>query len=119
MAEIDATGRTTREVNEELRRAIAEGATGVTILNPGARHNLAVAVLQPVRIRIAGSAGYYCSGLIDGAAVEVEGSAATNLSWVCTLARWRPPPVFAPRIQPAARSTQAAGANLIPAHSQG
>jgi glutamate synthase domain-containing protein 3 len=80
MAEIDAAGRTTREVNAELKRAIAEGETEITICNPGAKHNLAVAVLQPVRVRIAGSAGYYCSGLIDGATVEVEGSAGWGVA---------------------------------------
>jgi glutamate synthase domain-containing protein 3 len=80
MAEIDAAGRTTREVNVELRRAIEAGETDVTIRNPGARHNLAVAVLQRVRICIAGSAGYYCSGLIDGATVEVQGSAGWGVA---------------------------------------
>lgn len=75
MAEIDADGRTTREVNAELRRLVAAGEEEITIRHPGARHNLAVAVLQPVRIRIEGSAGYYCSGLNDGASVEIQGSA--------------------------------------------
>jgi glutamate synthase domain-containing protein 3 len=80
MAEIDAAGRSTREVNAELRRAIAGGETEITIRNPGAKHNLAVAVLEPVRIRIAGSAGYYGAGLIDGAAVEIEGSAGWGVA---------------------------------------
>src|SRR5581483_1433663 len=73
-AEIDGTGRTTREINAELRRLIAEGQTELTVCNSGARHNLAVAVLQQVAIRIEGSAGYYCGGLIDGATIEVAGS---------------------------------------------
>jgi glutamate synthase domain-containing protein 3 len=80
MAEIDSTGRTAREVNAELKRAIAAGETDITIRNPGAKHNLAVAVLQPVRVRIEGSAGYYCSGLIDGASVDVQGSAGWGLA---------------------------------------
>ena len=75
MAEIDAAGRTTREVNEQMKRLIAEGITDITVHNPGARHNLAVAVLTPVRIRIAGSAGYYGAGLNGGAIVDIAGSA--------------------------------------------
>jgi glutamate synthase domain-containing protein 3 len=80
MAEIDVTGRSTREINLAIRRSIAEGKTNITVLNPGARHNLAVAILEPVHIRIAGSAGYYCGGLIDGASIEIEGSAGWGLA---------------------------------------
>jgi methylamine---glutamate N-methyltransferase subunit B len=80
MAEIDAAGRTTREVNAEVRRLAAEGHTDITVRNPGARHNLAVAVLQPVRIRIDGSAGYYCGGLTSGATIEIAGSAGWGVA---------------------------------------
>jgi len=80
MAEIDAAGRTTRDVNAEMKRLIAEGITEITIHNPGARHNLAVAVLTPVRIRIAGSAGYYGAGLNGGAAVDIAGSAGWGVA---------------------------------------
>jgi glutamate synthase domain-containing protein 3 len=80
MAEIDAAGKTSREVNAELKRLIAEGVAEVTIRNPGAKHNLAVAVLSPVRIRIEGSAGYYGAGLIDGASVDIEGSAGWGVA---------------------------------------
>jgi glutamate synthase domain-containing protein 3 len=41
---------------------------------------LAVAILEGVRIRIAGSAGYYCGGLGDGASIEVEGSAGWGVA---------------------------------------
>jgi methylamine---glutamate N-methyltransferase subunit B len=80
MAEIDATGLSSREVNAAMRKLITEGCNDITLLNPGARHNLAVAVLSSVRIRIAGSAGYYCGGLGDGASIEVEGSAGWGLA---------------------------------------
>jgi glutamate synthase domain-containing protein 3 len=80
MAEIDAAGRSTREVNAAIRKLIAEAGTDITVLNPGARHNLAVAILSGVRIRIAGSAGYYCGGLGDGASIEIEGSAGWGLA---------------------------------------
>ncbi len=68
MAEINCAGRTTREINAEIRRAIAAGDREVVVKDPGARHNLAVAILDPAHILIAGSAGYFCGGLIDGAA---------------------------------------------------
>jgi glutamate synthase domain-containing protein 3 len=80
MAEIDAAGRSAREVNTAIRKLIAEASTDITVLNPGARHNLAVAILDGVRIRIAGSAGYYCGGLGDGASIEIEGSAGWGLA---------------------------------------
>lgn len=80
MAEIDATGRSTREINAAIRKLIAESGTDITVLNPGARHNLAVAILSRVRIHIGGSAGYYCGGLGDGASIEIEGSAGWGLA---------------------------------------
>jgi methylamine---glutamate N-methyltransferase subunit B len=80
MAEIDAAGRSTREINSAIRQCIAESSREITVLNPGARHNLAVAILDDVRIRIAGSAGYYCGGLGDGGSIEIEGSAGWGLA---------------------------------------
>jgi glutamate synthase domain-containing protein 3 len=65
----------TREVNRRLRAALADGHTDVCVLEPGARHNLAVALLQPVSVVFEGSVGYYCAGMMDGARVEVRGSA--------------------------------------------
>ena len=80
MAEVDAAGRSAREVNAAIRELIAESSTDITVLNPGALHNLAVAILSGVHIRIAGSAGYYCGGLGDGASIEIEGSAGWGLA---------------------------------------
>jgi glutamate synthase domain-containing protein 3 len=78
--EIDATGHTTREINADIRERILEGCTEIMIRNPGARHNLAVALLEPVKVKIAGSVGYYCGGLNDGASIEIEGSAGWGLA---------------------------------------
>jgi glutamate synthase domain-containing protein 3 len=80
MAEIDAAGRTTREINAAIRLAITAGSGEIIVRNPGARHNLAVALLEPVKLKIAGSVGYYCGGLGDGASIEVEGSAGWGLA---------------------------------------
>jgi methylamine---glutamate N-methyltransferase subunit B len=80
MAEIDATGRTTREINAEIRRLGTEGRPEITLRNPNARHNLGVALLQPLKLKLAGSAGYYCGGLNDGATIEIEGSAGWGVA---------------------------------------
>jgi len=80
MAEIVCGNRPTREINEEIRRTIASGDHEIVVKGPGARHNLGVAVLAPVRIRFAGSVGYYCAGLIDGPQIEVDESAGWGLA---------------------------------------
>jgi glutamate synthase domain-containing protein 3 len=72
---IDCRGKTTREINHLLREALATGHRDVRVLEPDARHNLGVALLEPVHVVFEGSVGYYCAGMIDGAQVEVRGSA--------------------------------------------
>jgi glutamate synthase domain-containing protein 3 len=72
---IDCRDKTTREINRLFREAIAAGQREIHLLAPDARHNLAVALLQPVRVIIEGSVGYYCAGMMDGAHVEIRGSA--------------------------------------------
>jgi len=74
MGEVDCTGRSTREINAEIRLLIERGDTDLQVLNPGARHNLGVAIRQPVTVRLNGSAGYYCAGLIDGPSFQITGS---------------------------------------------
>jgi glutamate synthase domain-containing protein 3 len=80
MAEITCAGRTTREINAEIRRAIAAGEREIAVKDPGARHNIAVGILDPVTIRIAGSVGYFCGGLIDGPHIEIDESAGWGLA---------------------------------------
>ena len=72
---IDCQGKTIRDINRQLREAVAAGQKEVRLLNPDARHNLAVALVQPVRVVIEGSVGYYCGGMMDGPTYEVHGSA--------------------------------------------
>jgi methylamine---glutamate N-methyltransferase subunit B len=72
---IDCRGKTTREINRELRQAVATGHRDIRVTEPEARHNLGVALLEPVRVVFEGSVGYYCAGMMDGAHVEVRGSA--------------------------------------------
>jgi methylamine---glutamate N-methyltransferase subunit B len=73
--EINCRDRTTREINRLLREAIADGNGDIQVLDPDGRHNLGVALLQPVHVVFDGSVGYYCAGMMDGAHVEIRGSA--------------------------------------------
>lgn len=71
---IDCGDRAAREINREVRAAVAAGARRITLLHPSARHNLGVALPEGVQLSVEGSAGYYLAGMNDGATVEVHGS---------------------------------------------
>ena len=79
LARVDAHGKTTREVNGEIRTLVASGQREIEVLNPGSRHNLAVGILEPVRIVFRGDVGYFCGGLSDGLDLEIEGDAGWSL----------------------------------------
>ena len=79
-AGVDCVGRETREINRDIKGAIAAGAKSVAVFNPAARHNLGVALLEPVSVIFQGSVGYYCAGLSDGAQVTIEGSAGWGVA---------------------------------------
>ena len=80
MREVDCTGKTSREINQEIRQLISDGEQEVVVLRPQARHNLGVAILQPVKLVFEGSVGYYCAGMIDGPSVEIRGSAGWGVA---------------------------------------
>ena len=80
LATLDAHGKTTREINEEIRSLIAAGRREIEVLNPGSRHNLAVGILEPAHIVFRGDVGYFCGGLSDGLDIEVEGNAGWSLA---------------------------------------
>jgi glutamate synthase domain-containing protein 3 len=84
---IDCRGKTTRDINRLLRESLARGESEIRLLEPDARHNLAVAIVQPARVIIEGSVGYYCGGMIDGPTIEILGSAGwgTAESMMCGL----------------------------------
>lgn len=77
--ELDATDRPIRELNREIRAALAEGRE-VVVRSPGARHNLGVALLSPGLVTFDGSVGYYCGGMSDGATVHIRGSAGWGVA---------------------------------------
>ncbi len=73
-ARFDAHDLTTRQINLELRRLLYEEGIGdVTVVNPGAKHSLGVAILKRCRITFEGSLGYFGCGLIDGPEIHVKG----------------------------------------------
>jgi methylamine---glutamate N-methyltransferase subunit B len=80
MGEVNCEGRPTREINAEIKKLVGQGDSPIVVKNPGARHNLGVAILRPVTIRVEGSVGYYCAGLIDGPNFEITGSAGWGLA---------------------------------------
>jgi methylamine---glutamate N-methyltransferase subunit B len=84
-ATVDAHGKSTREVNQAVRAALAAGQHEIEVLNPGSRHNLAVGILlgadrdRSARIVFRGDVGYFCGALSDGLEIEVEGDAGWSL----------------------------------------
>jgi glutamate synthase domain-containing protein 3 len=78
--ELDCDQLPVRQVNEAIRGAIARGESEIRLVRPGARHNLAVAVLNDVRIVVDGPVGYYCGGMGDGVRLEIHGSAGWGLA---------------------------------------
>ena len=78
--ELDCAGKSIREINTAIKEHIANGESEVLVRNPGARHNLGVALLQPATVTFDGSVGYFCGGLMDGATVEINGSTGWGLA---------------------------------------
>ena len=72
--EIRVADRPVREVNEEIRAALATGRE-VAVSDARSRHNLGVGLPAGAHLRFEGSVGYYCGGLNDGARIEIERNA--------------------------------------------
>jgi len=77
---IPGRDRTAREINADIRRALAEGAHEIVVQDPGAKHNLGVGVLTPCRIAFEGSLGYFGCALGDGIRAHVKGRAGWSLA---------------------------------------
>jgi methylamine---glutamate N-methyltransferase subunit B len=78
-AEIDCTSREPRDVNHEIRSLIKQGYGTIVLNNPGAKHSLAVGILNRLNLIIKGSCGYFACGLIDGPNVRISG----RVGWAC------------------------------------
>jgi glutamate synthase domain-containing protein 3 len=77
MSEIDCAQHSTREINQAIKRAAADGVPEIRLANPAARHSLAVAVMAPIRIVFDGPVGWYCGGMCDGPEIQING----NCGW--------------------------------------
>jgi glutamate synthase domain-containing protein 3 len=75
MIDIDCHDLTTRQINGRIRELLAADQRSIRLLNPGARHNLAVGITEPLHLVVEGSVGYYCGGMSAGPTIEVRGSA--------------------------------------------
>ena len=75
----DAAKMTTSEVNLKLRELMREGYGSIVMQNPGAKHSLAVGILNRLNLTIDGSLGYFGCGLNDGPNIHVKG----RVGWSC------------------------------------
>jgi methylamine---glutamate N-methyltransferase subunit B len=75
----DAGPLTTSEVNLKLRELMSEGYGSIVMKNPGAKHSLAVGILNRLNLTIDGSLGYFGCGLLDGPNVHIKG----RVGWSC------------------------------------
>ena len=76
MAKIDLSKVSVTDANEALRRHGSD-REDVDILNPDAKHHIGVGLVDPITVRVHGSAGYFCAGLTDGPRFEVD----NNVGW--------------------------------------
>jgi glutamate synthase domain-containing protein 3 len=77
--EIDCDGKTTTEVNSNIRALMAEGYGTIVLQNPRGMHSLGVGILSRLNLIIEGSTGYFAVGLIDGPNVRITG----RVGWSC------------------------------------
>ncbi len=78
-AEVDAEGLEGPDVNRRIRELMMDGCGHITLKNPGAKHSLAVGILNRLEMEIEGSLGYFGLGLNDGPNVRVSG----RVGWSC------------------------------------
>ena len=77
--DLDCDGKTTTEVNENIRALMAEGYGTIVLQNPRGMHSLGVGILSRLNLIIEGSTGYFAIGLIDGPNVRING----RVGWSC------------------------------------
>ncbi len=78
-AEFDAQDMDTLAINRKLRELMKAGHGTIRILNPGAKHSIAVGILNRLNLHIEGSLGYFGLGLLDGPNVHITG----RVGWSC------------------------------------
>ena len=78
-AEINADNMDAMEVNQQIRALMADGHGTIVLKNPGAKHSIAVGILNRLNLIIEGSLGYFGVGLLDGPNVRISG----RVGWSC------------------------------------
>jgi len=78
-AEFDATDLTPTEINLKLRELMSQGYGHIVLKNPGAKHGVAVGILNRLNLQIEGSLGYFGCGLVDGPNIRISG----RVGWSC------------------------------------
>jgi len=78
-AEIDASNMPSNAVNSRIKELMEDGYGTIVIKNPGAKHSIAVGILNRLNLIIDGSLGYFGVGLIDGPTVRIAG----RVGWSC------------------------------------
>ena len=77
--EFDADKLSAQEINLKLRDFMRQGYGTIVMKNPGAKHGVAVGILNRLHLIIDGSLGYFGCGLIDGPNIEIKG----RVGWSC------------------------------------
>jgi len=81
MPVIDLATASRRSLNAELHALPANtNETLWRVENPQGQHALAVGLDAPIKVEIAGHAGYYCAGMNKQATVIVEGNAGVGVA---------------------------------------
>jgi glutamate synthase domain-containing protein 3 len=78
-AEFDATGMEPTQINLKLRELMKQGYGTIVLKNPGAKHGIAVGILNRLNLEIQGSLGYFGCGLSDGPNIRISG----RVGWSC------------------------------------
>jgi glutamate synthase domain-containing protein 3 len=78
-AEVDASNMDAKQVNLRIRELMQDGNGTIVLKNPGAKHSLAVGILNKLNLIIEGSLGYFGCGLCDGPNIRIKG----RVGWSC------------------------------------
>jgi glutamate synthase domain-containing protein 3 len=78
-AEIDCDGLDSKQINLHIRDLIKRGYGTLVLRNPGAKHSIAVGILNRLNLYIEGSCGYFACGLADGPNIRIKG----RVGWAC------------------------------------
>ena len=76
---LDCNKLSAHEINLAIRKAAKDGVKTVELTNPMARHNLGVAITDPIHLVYKGDVGYYAVSLSDQVTAEVHGSAGWGI----------------------------------------